>query len=51
MLLAPAFQAYATEQQVFMHGFGDSLGGGHWNRTGHRLAGEMLAEWLCRQIN
>lgn len=51
LLLAPAFQAYATEYQVFFHGFGDSLGGGHWNRTGHRLAGEMLAEWLCRQIN
>jgi hypothetical protein len=51
LLLAPAFQEYATEHQVFLHGFGRSLGTGHWNQNGHRLAGDMLAEWLCQQIN
>jgi len=51
LLLAPAFQEYATRHQVFFHGFDNNLGGGHWNQNGHRLAGEMLAEWLCGQLN
>ena len=51
LLLAPAFQEYATKHQVFLHGFGNSLGTGHWNQAGHRLAGKMLAEWLCGQLN
>jgi len=50
LLLAPAFQEYATKHQVLVHGFGENLGGGHWNQTGHRLAGKMLAEWLCGQF-
>uniref|UniRef100_A0A7C3Z2Q0 SGNH/GDSL hydrolase family protein n=1 Tax=Desulfobacca acetoxidans TaxID=60893 RepID=A0A7C3Z2Q0_9BACT len=50
LLLAPAFQAYATEHQVFLHGFRGNLGSGHWNQAGHRLAGEMLAKWLCQQF-
>jgi len=51
LLLAPAFQKYASEHRVFLHGFGDTQGGGHWNETGHRLAGKMMAEWLCGQLN
>ena len=51
LLLAPAFQEYATKHQVFLHGFKDNLGGGHWNQNGHRLAGNILAKWLCGQIN
>jgi hypothetical protein len=51
LLLAPAFQEQATRQQVFFHGFKGNLGGGHWNQAGHRLAGTMLADWLCGQIN
>ena len=51
LLLAPAFQEYATKHKVFFHGFGNNLGGGHWNQNGHRLAGKMLAEWLCGQLN
>ncbi len=51
LLLAPAFQKYATQHQVFLHGFEGSLGDGHWNQTGHRLAGKMLARWLCEQLN
>jgi hypothetical protein len=49
--LAPAFQEYATKHQIFLHGFKDNLGDDHWNQTGHRLAGNMLAEGLCGQIN
>lgn len=51
LLLAPTFQEYAIQHQKFLHGFGERLGTGHWNQTGHRLAGKMLAEWLCEQIN
>ncbi|MGQ9689155.1 MAG: SGNH/GDSL hydrolase family protein [Desulfobaccales bacterium] len=51
LLLAPVFQAEATRQKVFFHGFADNLGRGHWNRDGHRLAGQLLARWLCGQLN
>jgi hypothetical protein len=51
LLLAPVFQEQATRQQVFFHGFKGNLGGGHWNQGGHRLAGTMLADWLCGQLN
>jgi len=51
LLLGPDFQEYATRRQVFFHGFKNSLGSGHWNRDGHRLAGETLGKWLCRQID
>lgn len=46
--LAPAFQAYADQHHVFLHGFGNTkLGVGHWNEAGHRLAGELMAGRLC----
>jgi hypothetical protein len=50
LLLAPSFQEYATTHKVFVHGFKDSLGDGHWNQQGHRLAGQTIATWLCRQL-
>jgi len=49
--LAPAFQTYADEYHVFLHGFGNTkLGIGHWNETGHRLGGELIASRLCDLI-
>lgn len=45
--LAPELQAYAARHKVFLHGFGRDLGNGHWNETGHRVAGELLAGKLC----
>ncbi len=55
LLLAPTLQEYATQHQVFLHGFRtlfrNTLGSGHWNRNGHRLAGELMAKWLCPQLN
>ena len=51
LLLGPDFQAYATRRQVFFHGFGNTLGTGHWNQKGHRLAAEVLTKWLCTQIH
>jgi hypothetical protein len=46
--LAPALSAYAEEHQVYLNGFNSAkLGTGHWNETGHRLAGEAIADALC----
>ena len=45
--LAPALQQYADANHAFLHGFGAELGNGHWNKLGHRIAGEMLAEKFC----
>jgi hypothetical protein len=47
MTLAPSLQQYAEERQVFLHGFGRNLGNGHWNSSGHRIAGELLAQRIC----
>jgi hypothetical protein len=30
-----------------LHGFGPALGAGHWNEDGHRLAAELMGEFLC----
>jgi hypothetical protein len=49
--LAPDMQAHADRHQTFLHGFGPELGNGHWNQTGHRVAGELLAEKLCSQLS
>jgi hypothetical protein len=51
LLLAPDFQQYVTQHQVYLHGFKDALGFGHWNQNGHPLAGQQLAEWLGRQLD
>ena len=46
-LLAP-LRDYAEENRAFLHGFDNTrLGTGHWNETGHRLAGETIAKALC----
>ncbi len=45
--LAPALAEYATRNRVFLHGVREGQGLGHWNETGHRLAGELIAQELC----
>lgn len=54
LVLAPYFRDYAAQHRVFLHGFKtlfrNTLGSGHWNREGHRLAGQTIARWLCRQL-
>jgi hypothetical protein len=45
--LAPSLQSYAEQHKVFLHGFGQNQGRGHWNETGHRVAGELIAQKLC----
>jgi hypothetical protein len=47
--LAPALANYAETHKVYLNGFNTaSFGGGHWNETGHRLAGEVIAESFCQ---
>ena len=48
--LAPDLQAYAERHKVFLHGFPPDPGNGHWNETGHRVAGHLLAEKLCQAV-
>jgi lysophospholipase L1-like esterase len=49
--LAPELQLYAERNRVFLHGFGEGLGNGHWNAEGHRVAGELLTQKLCDWLN
>jgi hypothetical protein len=47
--LAPALSAYAETKHVYLNGFNKTnFGAGHWNETGHRLAGETIAGELCK---
>jgi lysophospholipase L1-like esterase len=45
--LSPALQAYVEQHKVYLHGFGRTLGGGHWNEVGHQVSGELIARKLC----
>lgn len=49
--LAPELQAHAERNQIFLHGFEDNLGNGHWNVEGHAAAGELLAPKLCAELS
>ncbi len=50
--LTERMQDYARTHQRYLHGFENTqLGTGHWNVTGHRVAGESLAEdWIANGI-
>ncbi len=48
--LVPELQIYAEENKVFLHGFGENIGNGHWNAEGHRAAGERLSQKLCNEF-
>ena len=45
--LAPELQEFAQRNNVFLHGFGENIGNGHWNATGQRVAGELTAKKMC----
>ena len=47
--LAPDLQAFAQQNNVFLHGFGENIGNGHWNVAGNRVAGELIAKKLCEE--
>ncbi|BAP17891.1 SGNH/GDSL hydrolase family protein [cyanobacterium endosymbiont of Epithemia turgida] len=47
--LAPEFQYYADKNNQFLHGFKNTvLGSGHWNQLGHKLAGELITNKVCK---
>ena len=49
--LAPPMQQYADSHHVFLHGFSNTqLGSGHWNAEGHRVAGRLIAAWICQHL-
>jgi hypothetical protein len=45
--LAPELQQFAEHNNVFLHGFDKNIGNGHWNVTGNRVAGELIAKKIC----
>lgn len=48
--LARPLLAYAEEKNVLLHGFKNLTPGfGHWNEEGHKVAGELLAQEICRR--
>jgi len=50
--LAAPMQAYADEHHAFLAGFKSTkLGIGHWNAEGHRVAGELIAQKICRMLS
>lgn len=50
IVLAEAMAAYAQREGVFLHGFTSTPGFGHWNENGHRVAGELIADRVCRNL-
>jgi hypothetical protein len=47
--LAAPMQSVADADKTFFHGFGAEMGSGHWNEAGHRFAGELVSDMICRQ--
>jgi hypothetical protein len=47
--LAPLLQSYADQTGVSLHGFARQPGRGHWNSVGHRVAGQLIAQQLCKE--
>ena len=45
--LAPLLKDIAVKQQLYLHGWDGERGTGHWNRDGHRIAGDLIADWMC----
>lgn len=49
--LVPGMQAYAQKQDEFLHGFENTtMGQGHWNSAGHRVAGRLIGSWLEQEL-
>lgn len=51
LTLAQPLYEYAKEHHAYLHGFFNTPKGfGHWNKTGHRVAGELMGKRLCKMI-
>jgi hypothetical protein len=52
LTLAPALQTYAEQHKVFLHGFANAtIGSGHWNAQGHKVAGQLITQQLCAEFS
>ena len=49
--LVPGMQDYAQDHDEFLHGLENTtLGQGHWNAAGHRVAGDLIGNWLQQKL-
>jgi len=48
--LAEEMASWAEHNQTYLHGFQERPGYGHWNESGHRVAGKLIASRLCREL-
>jgi hypothetical protein len=49
--VAPPLRAEAERSGRCLHGFENAVPcGGHWNVEGSRLAGQLIAEFICREL-
>ena len=48
--LAEPLQSYVDQHHAYLHGFGDQLGWGHYNETGHRLVGQLVSQKVCEMM-
>lgn len=52
LTLAPLLAEISEKNNIYMHGFSNTkMGAGHWNENGHRYAGELIAQHLCKRKN
>jgi hypothetical protein len=50
--LAERMQKAAVDNHAYFHGFANrAMGTGHWNESGHRMAGEILASDICASLS
>jgi hypothetical protein len=48
--LGAPMQDFAVQHKVFLHGQGEFLGTGHWNKDGHLIAGQLTGKRVCSEI-
>ncbi len=51
LTLAEPLRRYAEQHHAYLHVFANTREGfGHWNKEGHRVAGELIGERLCAMV-
>ncbi len=51
LTLAPKLRAWAERHGTCVHGFANAVPcGGHWNEHGHAVAGQAMADAVCRLV-
>ena len=50
--LAPTMAQYAQDNNIYLHGFENTMmGTGHWNENGHLLAAKLMTPGVCGWIS